>query len=57
MSYGTVIGWLSKLSFKLLRSAVLLYKRFKITQAGVYNVDVTEAIISEATGKILSLNP
>ena len=57
MSYGTAIGWLFKLSFNLLRSAVLLHKRFKSTQAGVYDVDVTEAIISEATGKILSLNP
>ena len=52
MSYSTVIGWLTaKLSFNLLRSAVLCIRGSRAPRQE-FNVDVTEAIISEATGKI-----
>ena len=52
MSYGTVIGWLrAKLSFNLLRSAMLCIRGSRAPMQE-FNVDVTEAMISEATGKI-----
>ena len=52
MSYGNVIGWLrAKLSFNLLRSAVLCIRGSRAPRQE-FNVDVTEAIISEATAKI-----
>ena len=52
MSHGTVIGWLrAKLSFNFLTSAVLWIKGSRAPWQE-FNVDVTEAIISEATGKI-----
>ena len=51
MSYSTVIGWLTaKLSLNLLRSAVLCIRSSRAPRQE-FNVDVTEAIISEATGK------
>ena len=52
MSYSTMIGWLrAKLSFNLLRSAVLCIRDSRAPRQK-FNVDVPEAIISEATGKI-----
>ena len=52
MSYSIVIGWLrAKLSFNLLRSAVLCIRGSRAPRQE-FNVDVTEAIITEATGKI-----
>ena len=53
VSYGSVIGWFrAKLSLNILRSAVLCVRGLRAPRQE-FNVDVTEAIISEATGKII----
>ena len=52
MSCGTVTGWLrAKLSFNLLSSPVLCIRGSRAPRQE-FNVDVTEAIISQVTGKI-----